>query len=30
GGSTDSLAAFAAFRGRAPEIGPLLARRGLG
>jgi peptidyl-dipeptidase Dcp len=30
GGSTDPLAAFAAFRGRAPEIGPLLARRGLG
>jgi peptidyl-dipeptidase Dcp len=30
GGSTDSLAAFETFRGRAPEIGPLLARRGLG
>ncbi|MFC1420629.1 M3 family metallopeptidase [Streptacidiphilus cavernicola] len=29
GGSTDAMAAFAAFRGRAPEISPLLARRGL-
>jgi peptidyl-dipeptidase Dcp len=29
GGSVDPMSAFAAFRGRAPEIGPLLARRGL-
>jgi peptidyl-dipeptidase Dcp len=29
GGSVDSLAAFEAFRGRAPRIEPLLARRGL-
>jgi peptidyl-dipeptidase Dcp len=29
GGSTDPLEAFAAFRGRAAEIGPLLRRRGL-
>jgi peptidyl-dipeptidase Dcp len=29
GGSVDPLEAFAAFRGRAPEIGPLLVRRGL-
>ncbi|WP_194837786.1 M3 family metallopeptidase [Nocardia sp. XZ_19_369] len=29
GGSVDPLAAFEAFRGRAPEIEPLLARRGL-
>lgn len=29
GGSTDPLEAFAAFRGRAPEIDPLLIRRGL-
>ncbi|WP_405166773.1 M3 family metallopeptidase [Nocardia sp. NBC_01499] len=29
GGSVDPLAAFAAFRGRAPEIEPLLTRRGL-
>ncbi|MBF9070225.1 M3 family metallopeptidase [Streptacidiphilus fuscans] len=29
GGSVDSMGAFAAFRGRAPEIQPLLARRGL-
>ncbi|MEY9966515.1 peptidyl-dipeptidase Dcp [Streptacidiphilus sp. MAP12-16] len=29
GGSVDPLGAFAAFRGRAPEIEPLLARRGL-
>ncbi|WP_042382933.1 M3 family metallopeptidase [Streptacidiphilus melanogenes] len=29
GGSADPLTAFAAFRGRAPEIQPLLARRGL-
>ncbi|WP_042419646.1 M3 family metallopeptidase [Streptacidiphilus anmyonensis] len=29
GGTEDPLAAFAAFRGRAPEITPLLARRGL-
>ncbi|MFC1414447.1 M3 family metallopeptidase [Streptacidiphilus sp. N1-12] len=29
GGSTDAMAAFAAFRGRAPEIAPLLVRRGL-
>ncbi|MFI6047395.1 M3 family metallopeptidase [Nocardia sp. NPDC051321] len=29
GGSVDPLAAFAAFRGREPEIEPLLTRRGL-
>ncbi|MEZ0067735.1 peptidyl-dipeptidase Dcp [Streptacidiphilus sp. MAP12-20] len=29
GGSVDPMGAFAAFRGRAPEIQPLLARRGL-
>ncbi|QMU76036.1 M3 family metallopeptidase [Streptacidiphilus sp. PB12-B1b] len=29
GGSADPMAAFAGFRGRAPEIAPLLARRGL-
>ena len=29
GGSVDSMTAYAAFRGRAPEIAPLLARRGL-
>jgi peptidyl-dipeptidase Dcp len=29
GGGTDPLAAFTAFRGHAPRIGPLLARRGL-
>ena len=29
GGSVDPMAAFAAFRGRAPRIEPLLARRGL-
>ena len=29
GGSTDSMDAYAAFRGRAPEISPLLVRRGL-
>ncbi|MEU6342103.1 M3 family metallopeptidase [Streptomyces sp. NPDC046977] len=29
GGSVDSLAAYEGFRGRAPEIGPLLTRRGL-
>ena len=29
GGSVDSMGAFAAFRGRAPEISPLLVRRGL-
>lgn len=29
GGSVDPLEAFAAFRGRAPEIEPLLVRRGL-
>ncbi|WP_042368435.1 M3 family metallopeptidase [Streptacidiphilus neutrinimicus] len=29
GGSVDPLTAFAAFRGRAPEIQPLLKRRGL-
>ncbi|MEZ0094749.1 M3 family metallopeptidase [Streptacidiphilus sp. EB129] len=29
GGSVDSMGAFAAFRGRAPEITPLLTRRGL-
>ena len=29
GGSVDSLTAFAAFRGRAPRIEPLLERRGL-
>ena len=29
GGSVDSMGAFADFRGRAPEIAPLLARRGL-
>ncbi|MGW4847662.1 M3 family metallopeptidase [Nocardia brasiliensis] len=29
GGSVDPMAAFAAFRGRAPEIEPLLVRRGL-
>ncbi|MET8776651.1 M3 family metallopeptidase [Nocardia sp. NPDC004654] len=29
GGSVDPLAAFASFRGRAPEIEPLLTRRGL-
>ena len=29
GGSVDSMGAFAGFRGRAPEIAPLLARRGL-
>jgi peptidyl-dipeptidase Dcp len=29
GGAADPMAAFAAFRGRAPEIQPLLARRGL-
>jgi peptidyl-dipeptidase Dcp len=30
GGAADPMAAFAEFRGRAPEIQPLLARRGLG
>ncbi|WP_344864838.1 M3 family metallopeptidase [Amycolatopsis ultiminotia] len=30
GGSVDPMAAFEAFRGRAPEIEPLLTRRGLG
>lgn len=30
GGSVDPLEAFESFRGRAPEIEPLLARRGLG
>lgn len=29
GGSVDPMAAFAAFRGRAPHTEPLLARRGL-
>jgi peptidyl-dipeptidase Dcp len=29
GGSVDPMDAFAGFRGRAPEIAPLLARRGL-
>ena len=29
GGSEDAMTAYAAFRGRAPEIAPLLARRGL-
>jgi peptidyl-dipeptidase Dcp len=29
GGSVDPLAAFESFRGRAPEIEPLLVRRGL-
>ncbi len=29
GGSRDALALFREFRGRAPDIGPLLARRGL-
>ena len=29
GGSVDPLGAFAEFRGRAPELAPLLARRGL-
>ncbi len=29
GGSVDPMSAFAAFRGRAPEVEPLLARRGL-
>lgn len=29
GGSVDPMAAFAAFRGRAPEVEPLLVRRGL-
>ncbi|WP_306359746.1 M3 family metallopeptidase [Nocardia sp. CC227C] len=29
GGSVDPLTAFAAFRGRAPEVEPLLVRRGL-
>ena len=29
GGSIDPMAAFAAYRGRAPEVEPLLARRGL-
>jgi peptidyl-dipeptidase Dcp len=29
GGSKDALAAFAAFRGRGPEVEPLLVRRGL-
>ncbi len=29
GGSRDALALFLEFRGRAPDIGPLLARRGL-
>ena len=29
GGSVDPMAAYRAFRGRDPEIGPLLARRGL-
>ncbi|WAL69176.1 M3 family metallopeptidase [Amycolatopsis cynarae] len=29
GGSVDSMTAFREFRGRDPEIGPLLARRGL-
>ena len=29
GGSMDSMSAFAGFRGRAPEIAPLLTRRGL-
>ncbi|MCD0483424.1 M3 family metallopeptidase [Streptacidiphilus sp. ASG 303] len=29
GGATDPLEAFRAFRGRAPETGPLLVRRGL-
>ncbi len=30
GGSVDPMEAYRAFRGRDPEIGPLLARRGLG
>ncbi|RJQ79104.1 M3 family metallopeptidase [Amycolatopsis panacis] len=30
GGSVDPMTAFATFRGRAPEIQPLLTRRGLG
>ena len=30
GGSVDVIAAFRSFRGRDPEIGPLLERRGLG
>jgi peptidyl-dipeptidase Dcp len=29
GGSVDPMTAFAAVRGRAPDAGPLLARRGL-
>lgn len=29
GGATDPMGAFAALRGRGPDIGPLLARRGL-
>lgn len=29
GGAVDPMEAYAAFRGRAPEIGPLLVRRGL-
>jgi peptidyl-dipeptidase Dcp len=29
GGSVDPMAAYRAFRGRDPEIGPLLVRRGL-
>ncbi len=30
GGAVDPMEAYRAFRGRDPEIGPLLARRGLG
>jgi peptidyl-dipeptidase Dcp len=30
GGSVDPMEAYRSFRGRDPEIGPLLARRGLG
>ena len=29
GGAVDPMEAYRAFRGRDPEIGPLLARRGL-
>jgi peptidyl-dipeptidase Dcp len=29
GGSKDAMGAFSAFRGRGPEIEPLLVRRGL-
>ena len=29
GGAVDPMAAYRAFRGRDPEVGPLLARRGL-